>query len=70
MTTTGPLPVHRRGCPGDDVTTRIASMPRLCVFIRTCQNCGAVALERIPEHAPRGRDADSARSVRQPEGGG
>ncbi len=47
MTTTGPLPIHRRDCPGDDVTTRLAAMPRLRVLIRTCQPCGAVALQRI-----------------------
>ncbi len=49
VTTTDPLPIHRRGCPGDDVTTRVAAMPRLRVLIRTRQNCGAVALERIPD---------------------
>ncbi len=64
MTTTGSLLIHRRGCPGDDVATRLAAMPRLQVLVRTCQSCGAVAIERIPEHAPRGREADTARTRR------
>ncbi len=50
MTTTGALPIHRRGCPGDDVTTRVTALSTLRVFIRTCQTCGALAIERLNDH--------------------
>ncbi len=50
MTTTGGLPIHRPRCAGDpgSVSSRRSSVTR--VVIRTCQECGAVALERIPEN--------------------
>ncbi len=46
MTTTGPLPIHRPRCSGDPeaVSTRRSTVIR--VVIRTCQECGAVALEK------------------------